>query len=103
MQNFEANPKTTMIPPSSPAPEKHSSNPDLDTNKQKVIRSLAEPETPPASGDFDDISMREVELKNISLRQQITELQGQLKKMDDLHVKRNETIQFYKKVFAYKK
>ena len=81
----------------------HSSNPDLDTNEQKVIGSSTEPETPPASGDFDDVSVRELKLKNISLRQQITELQGQLKNLDDLHVKRNNAIQFYEKVFAYKK
>ena len=100
---MEPNSGTTMILSSSPASEEHKWNPDLDTNEQKVIRSSAKQETPSVSGDFDDISMRELRLKNIELRQQITELQSQLKKMDDLHAKRNKAIQFYKKVFAYKK
>ena len=99
---MESNSVTTMILQPSPASEEHKWNPDLDTNEQKVIRSLAEPETPPVSGDSNDISMRELKLKNIALRQQITELQSQLKKLDDLHAKKNKAIQFYEKVFAYK-
>ena len=101
LQNLELNPETTMILPSSTAPEEHRSNLALETNNS--VMPSAEPETPSVSGDFDDISVRELKLKNISLRQQIIDLQGQLKKLDDLHAKRNETIQFFKKVFAYKK
>ena len=98
LQSMETTSKTTMIlPPSTPL-EEHRSKPDLDTRNS--VMSSAEPETPSASGDFDDISVRELQLKNIELRQQIIEMQGQLKKLDDLHVKRNETIQFYEKVFA---
>ena len=100
LQSLELNLETTMILPPSTAPEEHRSNLALGTNNSLP---LAEPETPSVSGDFDDISVRELKLKNISLRQQIIDLQGQLKKLDDLHVKSNKTIQFYKKVFAYKK
>ena len=100
---MDSNSVTTMILQPSPASEEHKWNPDLDTNVQKVIRPSAKQETPPVSDDFDDISMRELKLKNIELRQQITELQSELKIMDDLHAKRNKAIQFFKKVFAYKK
>ena len=100
---MDSNSGKTMILPPSPASEEHKWNPDLDTSEQKVIRSLAEPETPPVSGDFANIYLRELKCRNIFLRQQITDLHGQLKKLVDLHAKGNKAIQFYEKVFAYEK